>query len=265
MEIRQKVHGIKEIILNFLQHLLFPDKCVKCGKYLEKERKSTHPSEECFCTDCLKDGFHPVKEPFCIVCGIPYPVGSFNHSHTCGNCIKNPLKLEKVRATAEYKGIIQDGIRLLKYDSRISLARSFEITLFGTYLQYYAKEPVELIIPMPLHKKRTKKRGFNQAYMLCRNFEKHYQQTFHHPPAWKLETECLVRIKNTLPQTGFNIEERRKNVRKAFGIKHKERIKGKYILLIDDVLTTGATCNEAAKILLKSGAAKVNALVLARA
>lgn len=264
MKIGQTFREIGQFSLNILENLLFPKKCVKCGQYMEKEHDSDPFPETCFCENCLKDGFYPIKEPYCPICGIPYPK-SFNHNHICGNCIKSPLKLGRIRAVAEYKGLIQDGIRLFKYHSKLSLARSFETFLFQTYLKYYAKEPVELIIPMPLHRRRTKKRGFNQAYMLCRNFEKHYQQRFHRPPVWKLETECLSRIKNTLPQTGFDIEQRKKNVKKAFGIKYQDRIKGKHILLIDDVLTTGATCNEAAHVLLKAGALRVDALVLARA
>jgi len=92
-----------------------------------------------------------------------------------------------------------------------------------------------------------------------------YRHRFEQLPPWKIDIESLARTKKTQPQTGFNIEERKRNLKNAFSVILKQRIKNKSILLIDDVFTTGATCDEAAGALLKQGAKKVNALVLARA
>jgi ComF family protein len=136
--------------------------------------------------------------------------------------------------------------------------------LFETFLQYYENLPIDLIMPMPLHRSKMRKRGFNQAYFLSRNFKKWYSRMFCRLPSWDMDIESLIRIKKTESQTGFDIEERKKNVKNAFKIVRQERIKAKHILLVDDVFTTGATCNEAATALLRHGAARVDALVLAR-
>jgi ComF family protein len=178
--------------------------------------------------------------------------------------LKTPLKLGRVRAAAEYKGIVRAAIQLLKYHSKLSLAKPLEHLLFQTFLQYYETLPIDLIMPIPLHRSKMKKRGFNQAYFLSRNFKKLYFQAFRRPPPWDTDLSSLVRIRKTESQTGFDIEERRKNVKNAFQIVRPGPIQGKHILLVDDVFTTGATCNEAAKALLRHGAARVDALVLAR-
>lgn len=183
----------------------------------------------------------------------------------CGVCLKTPLKLSRVRAVAEYRGIVQDGIQLLKYHSKTSVAQVFETMMFQAFLEHYEDQPVDLIMPLPLHASRMRKRGFNQAYLLFRNFKRLYRRAFGRAPAFDLDTTSLVRIRKTLPQTGFDIEQRKNNVKDAFQVARPDRIEGKHILLVDDVLTTGATCNEAAKSLLKHGAARVDALVLARA
>nr|NJM03864.1 ComF family protein [Desulfobacula sp.] len=239
--------------------LLFPKKCLKCGKYLEED--GSRSLESCFCDACGREGISLIVPPFCAVCGVRFHAGD---THVCGACLKAPLKLGQVRAAAEYKGIVRDGIQLFKYHSKLAMAAPFERILFQTFLQYYENLPIDFIIPMPLHRSKMRKRGFNQAYLLSRNFKKMYDQAFGRPPAWDTDLSSLVRIRKTEPQTGFDIEERRKNVKGAFKSVREDRIKGKHILLVDDVFTTGATCNEAAEVLLKHGAARVDALVLAR-
>ncbi len=243
--------------------LFFPKKCLKCGVYMEERGSLSHTLESCFCTYCMKEGVYPIVPPFCTVCGIRFH-HSFNENHVCGTCLKTPLKLGQVRAAAEYKGIIQDGIRLFKYHSNLSVAKPFEQLLFQTFLQYYENSGIDLVMPMPLHTTKMRKRGFNQAYFLSRNFKKLYQLSFNRIPSWEMDMDSLIRTKKTLPQTGFDIEERKRNLKNAFKIVREDRVREKHILLVDDVFTTGATCNEAAKELLKKGAKRVDALVLAR-
>lgn len=249
----------KIFFIRMVEALLFPKKCLKCGIYLEEDGRQT--LESCFCDACGKEGFFPIVPPFCASCGIRFQTGE---THVCGACLKTPLSLGQVRASAEYKGIVRDAIQLFKYHSKLAMAKPLEYLLFETFLQYYKNLPIDLLIPMPLHKSKMRKRGFNQAYLLSRNFKKLYYQKFCRLPFWDMDLESLVRIKKTESQTGFDIEERKKNVKGAFKIVLEDRIKGKHILLVDDVFTTGATCNEAAEELLRHGAERVNALVLAR-
>ncbi len=250
--------------LRFFEQFIFPSKCLKCGTYIDGEPADLKVLESCFCDPCMTAGLYPLDRPFCTKCSRKF-YNSVKDNHVCGDCLKTPLKTDRVRAAVEYKGVIKDVIPLFKYHSKLSVAKLLEHLLFEAFLNHYAGSRIDVIIPMPLHKKKLRERGFNQAFFLIRNFSKLYRQRFEQSPPWEIDIESLARIKKTQSQTGFNIEERKRNLKDAFTVIRKQKIKNKSILLIDDVFTTGATCNEAAGALLKQGAKNVNALVLARA
>mgnify|MGYP006410787189 FL=1 len=256
------VSALKNII-RFFEQLLYPLKCLNCGVYIDPDIVSPNTMESCFCSLCMELGFYPIKKPYCTKCGVKFQT-SFNENHVCESCLKKPLMIDRVRAALEYKGIIKNAIPLFKYHSKLSVAKVFEDLLFETFLQHYQGSGLDLIIPIPLHKKKLRQRGFNQAFLLIRNFVKQYKLCFDKPPSWEIDTNSLARIKGTQPQTGFDIEKRKANLKNAFKVVNPKIIYDKHILLIDDVFTTGATCNEAARVLLKNGAKKVDALVLAR-
>jgi len=260
---RNSVEAVIKKSIRIFEQLLYPLKCLKCGVYLDPDTVLPHTMEACFCELCLAAGFYPIDPPFCTKCGLKFHTG-FNENHMCEACLKTPLKIETVRAVAEYKGITKEAIQLFKYQSRLSVVKVLERLLFQAFLQYYATCPIDLILPIPLHRTKLMKRGFNQAFLLVRNFVKSYQHTFDKPPDWKIDIASLTRIKKTQPQTGFDMDQRKFNLKNAFKVVNQRAIKNKHILLIDDVFTTGATCNEAAKQLLKHGSKKVDALVLAR-
>lgn len=115
----------------------------------------------------------------------------------------------------------------------------------------------DFIVPVPLHEKRLRKRGFNQASLLALSFFPKEKD--------KIKNTMLFRKRKTIPQTGLDGSSRRKNIKNAFWVKDPEKIKGKNIILIDDVFTTGTTVNECARVLVKSGAKRVDVLTLARA
>ncbi len=149
------------------------------------------------------------------------------------------------------------AIHLFKYGSKILLGESL-----GPLLARFAETRILdtghlLTMPVPLHPRRLRERGFNQSLVLARHVAGHLQT--------ELDFLSLRRIKYTLPQTGLGKKDRQKNVRQAFGVTDHEAIKGKTILLVDDVSTTGNTLNECAKVLRKSGCKRVLCLVLARA
>ncbi len=250
--------------LDIVGQIIYPPKCLKCGAYIESGSNPGEKLTACFCENCLGKGTHPILEPYCTRCGISFH-NSFNENHCCGTCIKTPLKINRVRGCLDYKGIIKDAIPLFKYHAKLSVGQVFENMLFESFLAHFAESKIDLIMPIPLHKRKLRQRQFNQAYLLVRHFPKLFKNKFKKAPTWHIEISSLLRIKGTKPQTGFDIKERKKNLKNAFQVVNKKSIKNKNILLIDDVLTTGATCNEAAKVLMKNGAREINALVLARA
>ncbi|MFH2060750.1 MAG: ComF family protein [Pseudomonadota bacterium] len=264
IKVKQSIACVIKTSAHHLKELLYPMKCLKCGIYMEPSQVVPKTLETCFCDHCMSAGFYPIEQPYCSKCGIQLPKSHIDN-HVCGICLKTPLNLEKIRATAEYKGIIKEAIPLFKYHSKLSLAKVFEALLFETLLIHFAKDRIDLIIPIPLHRAKLRHRGFNQAFMLARNFKKQFCRHFGSPPAWDIDIHAIDRQKDTDPQTGFDIDQRRNNLKNAFCVAEPERIKDRSILLVDDVLTTGSTCNEAAGLLLRKGAKKVQALVLARA
>lgn len=163
--------------------------------------------------------------------------------------------------------MIQD----FKFHGKIQLARPFGLlmlhTFYGMYPQKVEDSPVPgIVIPVPLHARRHRTRGFNQAFLLADHLVDLNRQ---HPgsgfPALETDRDILLRCRWTHPQTGLNKNLRKTNIADAFRVNAQEKAAGKHILLIDDVYTTGATVDECAKTLIQSGAARVDVLTLARA
>jgi len=169
------------------------------------------------------------------------------------------------RAAGVYEGTLMKTIQRLKYKGKIQLARPLGMLLFFSFIKYWNnKNRIDLIVPVPLHIKRFRKRGFNQAYLLIREWFS-YADAFNIELSYsKIERNALIKNKQTKPQTGLDRKQRRANIKNAFSIGNASKISGESILLIDDVYTTGATADECAKVLIKEGAKSVDVLTLAR-
>ena len=170
-----------------------------------------------------------------------------------------------VAALGAYAGPLKDSIHLLKYNKKTSLARPLGKLLFLEFIRRFSDRKIDLIIPVPLHGSRMRKRGFNQSFLLVSHFKKDWHKWKEELPGWHVNYKLLTRARNTKSQTGFDKNQRWKNIMGAFAVKKPEKIKGRAVLLVDDVYTTGATSKEAARALYEAGALSVNVLVLARA
>ncbi len=246
----------------------FPTRCLVCRKFYHHQTPadSAEPFAENFgafiCPVCAgKITF--IKSPLCLLCGVPFE-NKEGEDHVCGKCLTDFQTFGKARSLGAYDLTLKATIRCLKYQGKIRLAGPLGKLLRQTLLQYWDYDSIDFIIPVPLHAKRFRSRGFNQAYLLIREWQ--FIKKIHGIDSRKLivATDILIRQKYTLPQTGLKQKERQGNVRNAFKVINPANLKGKTILLVDDVFTTGATVNECARVLLKGGAENVDVLTLAR-
>jgi len=228
-------------ILNFL----FPENCKICQRPLNK-------NEVLVCSKCFDT--LPFIKIHCLKCGNPLDetlkdyLKNDNISY-CSYCEKRILYFDKAVACFFYKSPVSDWINEVKFGKNFSLGYKLGILLKIVLKKKIPK--VDLTIPLPLSSKRLRERGFNQSFLITWGF-------LGKKPSGKI----LKRIVHTKPQTELSQKERWKNVKNAFLA--SKTVKDKSILVIDDVMTTGATLNEAAKALKKEGARKVYVITLAR-
>ena len=194
-----------------------------------------------------------ISEPFCETCGIPF---EFESGSTCMSCIDDPPPYDLSRSALIYNDISRDLILGFKHGDKTHVVRSFI-----PWLQKFGSEilaEADCLVPVPLHPYRLILRRYNQAALIGNELSK--KTGIPHL------ADAMRRVRATVSQGHLSLEERQKNVKKVFGIhpKSKDMIKGKVIVLIDDVYTTGATVKECSVILKESGAAKVHVLTLAR-
>jgi ComF family protein len=184
--------------------------------------------------------------------------------HLCGECRKVPKKYNRARAAAVYDDFLRTAILDFKYRGKTALAKPLENILFAAFLHHFYENKIDLVIPVPLHIKKFRQRGFNQSFLLIINWIKKASKRDHVNP-FQICCNILERCRQTKPQTGLDRRERASNLKNAFMLQSPSAVLGKNILLVDDVYTTGSTVNECAGVLLKGGAKRVDVLTLARA
>jgi ComF family protein len=177
----------------------------------------------------------------------------------------SPKEFRVARALLVYDQSILNLIHCYKYKGKIQLAKPLGGLLLAAFHRFWESQQVEVIVPVPLHIGRLRNRGFNQVFLLMRNWSKFAGEDPLNLSAVQIERNVLLRSANTAPQTSLGREKRLTNIKNAFEIHLNEKIKDKAVLLVDDVYTTGATVNECARILLEGGAKYVDVLTLARA
>lgn len=231
-----------------LVDMLFPAQCPTCGVALAG-------GESPFCSDCLS-AVRFTAPPLCTCCGLPFatPQGA---DHLCEECILSPPPFSVARSLGVYEGTLLDAIHLFKYHEKISVGEALGRMMAQALYDSLAIADSSLIIPVPLHPRRLRERGFNQSLALARQISKHC--------SIPLDFSTLRRTVYTEAQVTLAGRQRRTNVRGAFAVTDPGRIRGKKVLLIDDVYTTGSTAAECSKVLIQNGAKEVAVLTLARA
>ena len=232
-----------------LKDLIYPDCCLVCKNKIELNKE-----QNLLCTNCL-DKIEKNLPPFCAGCGRHLDTEAIK-KNTCVACANTKFYFDRAFSPCVYTGTIKKLIHEFKYSGKPYLGKSLG-TIMNTFIRDYNLpiQHLDYIIPIPLHKSRLREREFNQARILsqqvCEEFDK------------KLLAGALIRNKPTKSQAELGFEERRQNMKGSFLVVKPERIKDTNLLLIDDVLTTAATSNEAARSLKEAGAKIVILLTLA--
>ncbi len=225
---------------------LFPPRCAGCFAFCRAP----------FCARCAPTARVPLP-PFCRVCGHPFDPGAF-HDALCADCREAKSNFDCARAAFLFEGAPRLAIHRFKYNGKSALGERLAPFLHRVLERDETLRDLrfDYIAPVPLHARRERKRGFNQSEVLARALAPSINVAFAH---------ALVRTRPTTPQVGLRAKERVNNVRGAFSVAPKfELPTGAFVLLVDDVFTTGATLRECAKVLRRAGAATVCAVTLAR-
>jgi ComF family protein len=227
-----------------LLDLLLPPRCVKCGAAVA--------AAGALCATCWR-GITFLGQPCCACCGLPfdYEVGA---DALCGACSRELPPFARARAAMRYDDESRRLVLAFKHGDRLHLAPTLATWMRRAGAELLAE--TELLVPVPLHWTRLFARRYNQAAILAHALAA--------PGGPRVAADCLVRRRRTPSQGKRNAVARRRNVAGAFAVNPARDVAGKRILLIDDVLTTGATLAECARILLRAGAARVDVLTLAR-
>lgn len=232
-----------------LLDILFPPLCHVCRAPLE------NPAELHLCATC-RDRIVVIGSPRCPVCGLPFTTEN-GIDHPCGTCLGTTRPFVEARAAARFEGPLQELIHRFKYGKKVHLSRPLGLLTATVLDPLHSATPVDYIVPVPLHRKRLRERGFNQSQLIGRVLAKRW-----HIP---LALNNLRRIRWTEPQTGLSAAERVRNIHGAFAVAKPKKFKDKSLLLVDDVYTTGSTIGECAKTLRRAGAREVRVVTVARA
>jgi ComF family protein len=224
--------------------LVLPPRCAGCGVIVDGDGR--------FCGPCWQ-GLRFIAAPQCASCGEPFAYDRGADAQ-CGACLATPPAWDRARAALAYEGPARTALLRFKLADRQHLA--------GMMVPHMARAgaallgPDALLVPVPLHRWRLWRRGFNQSALLARGLAR--------AGLGQLAVDALVRVRATRPSVGLNPSERAANVKGAFRLASSARVQGRAVVLIDDVLTSGATASACALALHKAGAATVDVLTWAR-
>lgn len=236
-------------LTNGLIDIIYPRICLGC-----KNKLKDSSVDSLICSQCW-DSIERNTPPFCYSCGRHLDKPKFT-KNICPNCIKIKLYFDRAFSPCVYTGLIKELVHQFKYQNKDHLGLPLSRLMIEFIKEYNLPvDYLDFIVPIPLHKTRLREREFNQAEILSKYIAREFNK--------KILNNALGRHRNTKTQTELEINERFLNVRGSFSLNNNADIKGKNILLVDDVLTTGATSSEAALTLKDAGANIVFVLTLA--
>jgi len=226
----------------------YPEICQIC-------QEQPAPAAEGFvCVDC-QQGVRYLQKPFCQRCGLPFE-GEISTVFTCSNCGDVELHFSYARAAVVFSGLTLEIIHHYKYQRALWFEPFLAQLLLRSAVPALSAEKPDMVVPVPLHPVKEREREFNQAGRLGG----HLAAALGVP----LNTKVLQRVSFTITQTALSRKERAANMRGVFAVPKGVRLDDRRIVLVDDVLTTGATTNACAKVLRAAGAAEVCVWTVAR-
>lgn len=230
----------RHALISRLINGVFPSKCPLCGNLPDVLIHAP------VCSSCWSN-IQKFSGPFCSICALPFPS---EYARMCGSCLKKSPPFSQVIPFGLYEGVLAEAISLFKFHGLRRLSQPL-----GRLLLDLDIPQADAVVPVPLTPTGLRSRGFNQSLLIAKVISREIRIP--------LFMDTLLKVKETPPQIGMSAKERLFNLKDAFAV--TEHIKDKSILLIDDVMTTGATVTECSKVLLRAGAKKIWVVTLARA
>ena len=222
---------------------IYPPVCVGCGLIIPVNK--VQEKEMGMCLHC-QELFEPIEPYTCKVCGVPTKI----EVDRCVSCLGKSFEFDKNTATFLYDELIRDLLLKLKFTRKKQIAHSLG-QLWAAHVKDIPKDVS--LVPLPMHAKKKRERGFNQAEVLAKALGKKFGVSV---------VNAVERVVDTPPQSGLHPRQRVDNIKGAFAVVKAENAKGKNYIVVDDIYTTGASLNECARVLKDAGAKSVCGLTL---
>ncbi|HUI40717.1 MAG TPA: ComF family protein [Terriglobia bacterium] len=240
--------------------LVFPSRCVLCKQELRQSLVGGICGD-CWCT--LESWTGSV----CTRCGLPLAANVDTPKFLCADCRRSGYPFDAARSFGVYGGSLRAAVLELKFHGHEGLGTRLGRLLLQPWMALEVAACFEgpaLIIPVPLHRSKERERGYNQATVIARGLWRTLRD-LNRAASFRFERRFLVRWRSSAPQSGLSLHARQENVRGAFAVVAPERVEGRDVVLVDDVMTTGATASACTSALKRAGARRVAVLTLARA
>ncbi len=237
--------GVKMIAGGMLD-ILYPRSCSMCGGAVTGGRY--------ICWDCLAE-VPFIRDPYCDLCGDPVD-GAVEHDYICSWCLQHAPAFDQARSAVRYRGGVREMLQHFKYHNATYAAHDLALLLAGCVKAHLLQGGIDAIAYVPLHPRKARARSFNQARLLGEQLSRQLQIP--------LERNALRRVRWTSTQTRLSAAERRANVSNAFVCPIPDWVDGRRWLIVDDVMTTGATVDACARVLKQHGARRVVVATVAR-